>query len=471
MKKFLSMIVIVSIIFLAISYSVFAVDIWDAEKAKKWGGAFIECENSELYRLYTKEISNNESIYRLKNDVKIPIISPNDKILLYDREIYMFNVLKEGYTIPYLASPLGDEINILVPNRGWYQFSEYEQGSISSLNNRINDYGLIEAHENEVFTLSRYSGTKYITEDFIANNRYFVYDKEITGYGYRKEMHGVEFDIEKTKLGYSIATPKEKLKDGYYVMYFGNVSWSGHEYSVVKVDSNALPQNGDTYHKHEGMANNITTSVMVNGNVIYPVVSDWAEEEIEEAYENGLVPEYFEGKDLTKKISRAEFAAVAVQTYEAISDESVSTKSTPFDDISGHELKEDIGKAYRLNVAIGVSDDGFAPDDDITREQLATMLCRVIKKYKYPDWTVSTDDEYYIGGSNVKKFDDDSEISDYARDSVYYMYSVGIIKGIGDNKFAPKNSTSYQETIDYASATREQAIVMANRIYNRNDIF
>ena len=201
---------------------------------------------------------------------------------------------------------------------------------------------------------------------------------------------------------------------------------------------------------------------------VFSNVSSWAEEEVSEAYENGLVPEYFEGKDLTRKISRAEFAAVAVQTYETIADKSVSAKSTPFDDISGHELKKDIGKAYRLNVAIGVSDDEFAPDEDITREQLATMLCRVIKKYKYPDWTIDTDDEYYIGGSNVKKFADDNEISDFARDSVYYMYSVGIINGIGNNKFAPKNSTSYQESIDYATATREQAIIMANRIHKKN---
>ena len=474
MKRILSVVVMVVLFLLTLSCSVFAVDIWSVEKAKKNGGAFVECENGDLYRLYTKEISNDGSIYRLKNDVEIPVINPNDRILLYDREIYMFHVLKDGYTIKYSAMPLEDEINILVPGSGWFQFSEYEQGTIASLNNRINDYGLIEAYDNEVFTLSRYGGTRYITEEFIADQRYFIYDREITGYGYWKEMHGVEFDIEKTKLGYSIATPKEKLKDGYYVMYFGNVSWKGKEYSVVKVDSNAPSKSGNMYSKEDGVTNDAmsnTTNVTINGNVIYPSVSDWAKEEVENAYENGLVPEYFEGKDLTKKISRAEFAAVAVQTYEEISNKTVSAKSMPFDDISGHELKKDIGKAYGLNVAIGVSDDEFEPDSDITREQLATMLCRVIKKYRYPDWSIDTDDEYYIGGSNTKKFDDDYEISDYAKDSVYYMYSVGIINGIGNNKFAPKNSTSYQKSIDYATATREQAIIMANRIYERKASF
>lgn len=203
----------------------------------------------------------------------------------------------------------------------------------------------------------------------------------------------------------------------------------------------------------------------------YGKVSDWAEGDIEEADQKGLIPSYFKGKDLTEKITREEFAAVAVQLYEKLTNKTVSSKSTPFKDISRSELKTEIGKAYGLNVAVGISDTAFDPKTDINREQLATMLCRVIKKYKYPEWTLSADNNYHMSGSSGKKFADDNDISDFAKDSVYFMNHMGIIKGIGDNKFAPKNTTSREEAIGYATATREQAISMSNRIHKVSDIF
>lgn len=40
--------------------------------------------------------------------------------------------------------------------------------------------------------------------------------------------------------------------------------------------------------------------------------SHWAELELQEAYENNLIPDVLMGKDMTGTITRAEFAAVAV---------------------------------------------------------------------------------------------------------------------------------------------------------------
>lgn len=39
-----------------------------------------------------------------------------------------------------------------------------------------------------------------------------------------------------------------------------------------------------------------------------------------------------------------------------------------------------------------------------------------------------------------------------------------IINGVGDNKFAPKNTTAAEEAIGYANATREQALLIATRM-------
>ncbi len=203
----------------------------------------------------------------------------------------------------------------------------------------------------------------------------------------------------------------------------------------------------------------------------YINISDWAYSEIKDADSKRLIPSYFEGKDLTKEITRDEFAAIAVQLYEKLSGKTASSKTTPFKDISGSSLKKEIGKAYYLNVAIGVSKTEFEPNVGINREQLATMLCRVIKKYKFPEWNISVDADYHMSGANSKKFADDSDISDFAKDSVYFMNSAGIIKGIGNNKFAPKNTTSKEEAMGYANATREQAIIMSDRIFNNKNIY
>ncbi len=194
------------------------------------------------------------------------------------------------------------------------------------------------------------------------------------------------------------------------------------------------------------------------------VVSPWAKEEVEEAYQKGLVPETLVGKDLTQKINRAEFAAIAVTVYEQLSEKELSAYTTPFMDIDTDPNKKEIEKAYAAGITVGTGERIFEPKTFITREQLATMLCRSIKKYKFPEWTIDTDDKYYMQDISGKRFADDEEISDYARNSVYFMSGIGIIKGVDETHFAPKANVTMQEAINYGMATREQAIVMANRI-------
>ncbi len=200
-------------------------------------------------------------------------------------------------------------------------------------------------------------------------------------------------------------------------------------------------------------------------------VSEWSSEEMEEAYEANLIPENLVSEDLTERVSRSEFASIAVKLYEALSEDSVSAVATPFTDIKGDKNESEIAKAYGLNIVVGSTATTFAPDTEINREQLATMLCRTIKKYKFDDWTYATDSDYYLDSEGVNKFADDDEISDYAKESVYYMAKMGIINGVDDTHFAPQNTTDEQEAAGYATATREQAIALSLRIYRLSDLW
>ena len=201
-------------------------------------------------------------------------------------------------------------------------------------------------------------------------------------------------------------------------------------------------------------------------------VSDWAKPDIEDAYNKNLIPETLIGDDLKERISRAEFAAVAITLLEEMTGREYQVRGgTPFTDVAEHEDYEYISKAYKASITAGTSETTFSPDDGLNREQLATMLCRVIKSCSDENYTIDKDAEYYLDTSGVKKFDDDADISDYARNSVYYMAKFGIVNGIDDTHFAPKNTTSKQEAEGYATATKEQAVIMALRIFKLSDLW
>ncbi|MBQ7096826.1 MAG: S-layer homology domain-containing protein [Clostridia bacterium] len=104
-----------------------------------------------------------------------------------------------------------------------------------------------------------------------------------------------------------------------------------------------------------------------------------------------------------------------------------------------------IAAAYELGITKGTSQSAFSPYDDISREQLATMLYRVIK-------LAEINSTYGFDANNVRKFYDDSKISDYAKESVYFMAEYGIVKGVDGAHFAT-----------LATATKEQAILISVR--------
>lgn len=189
--------------------------------------------------------------------------------------------------------------------------------------------------------------------------------------------------------------------------------------------------------------------------------SDWAKEEIQKAYDYDLVPEVLKDKDLTQRISRAEFAAVSVKTFENLSPTpAIPAVTDPFTDTK--DL--DVLKAFNLGIVNGYGGGLFGPDDYLNREQCATMLTRAFKKVTMPGWSLENDSQFTLRYTRPALFADDSLISSWAKDSVYFMVANNIIKGMGDNLFVPRNITSKEEAEGYATATREQALVIAVRM-------
>ena len=90
----------------------------------------------------------------------------------------------------------------------------------------------------------------------------------------------------------------------------------------------------------------------------------------------------------------------------------------------------------------GVSD-GTDPNGLVTREQFATML------YRYAGSPAA-------GGMAISEFTDGASVSDYATDAVTWALSEGVLTGMGDGILAPQGT-----------ATRAQAAAMLMRFVER----
>ncbi len=192
--------------------------------------------------------------------------------------------------------------------------------------------------------------------------------------------------------------------------------------------------------------------------------SGWALGEMIQASVNGIVPEELSGADLTQKITRAEFAATAVKAYEKLSGKKATAqKRNPFTDTED----ESVLKAYKIGIIQGVSDTEFAPNMLLSREEAAVMLTRAYQAATQKGWKLEKNDEFPLTYEMPEAFADDSDISAWAKDSVYFMVANGIINGMGNQMFAPKNVTEEQKQQQYANTSREQAVIIANRMFEK----
>ena len=195
--------------------------------------------------------------------------------------------------------------------------------------------------------------------------------------------------------------------------------------------------------------------------------SPWAEKELIRALELDIIPlALLEPTiDLRRPISRVEFASVALKAYENLADTIVEPVDyNPFTDTQDMDAL----KTLDIGIMVGLSQTIFSPHTELTREQAATVLTRVYKRATIDDWSFETDADYPLVYTPPEPFADDADISNWARDGVYFMAASGIINGIGYNIFAPRAVTSVQQAAGYALATREQAILLILRMVEKD---
>jgi len=142
-------------------------------------------------------------------------------------------------------------------------------------------------------------------------------------------------------------------------------------------------------------------------------------------------------------ITRAQFATLLVRVLGL---ELAGEADTFADVATGAWYRNYVIAAYRSGLVNGMGDRSFAPEANITREQMAVMIMRALKALENSDFSnIATD----MG----QRFADQSGIAVWALRSVLIANDMGIINGMTEDTFAPAEN-----------ATRAQAIVMLMRL-------
>ncbi|MGE5473517.1 MAG: S-layer homology domain-containing protein [Ignavibacteriales bacterium] len=163
---------------------------------------------------------------------------------------------------------------------------------------------------------------------------------------------------------------------------------------------------------------------------------EWAKEQIEELAANGIVkgkePGLFMPED---KVTRAEFAEMLVNLL-GVREQSATSN---YSDVKlGDWYYGAVASADKAGFILGYPDGTFGPDKLITREEIATMVRRILVKYK----NITIPDDVL---SNLT-FKDKDSISEYAKESVAVAVLNKIMKGYpDDNTFGPLRDTTRAE--------------------------
>lgn len=122
----------------------------------------------------------------------------------------------------------------------------------------------------------------------------------------------------------------------------------------------------------------------------------------------------------------------------------------PFTDVVNNAYyAEAIRWAASENIVNGITETEFAPDMNITREQIATIVYRYAK-YKGYDVSVGED-------TNILSYADFDEISEYAISAMQYAVGSGLMKGKTETALNPKDN-----------ATRAEIAAILNRFIEGN---
>ena len=168
--------------------------------------------------------------------------------------------------------------------------------------------------------------------------------------------------------------------------------------------------------------------------------SNWFYDTVMEAYEKGIV------KGTTDTTFSPQTTAsrgqVVTMVYRMMG-EPETTATTGFTDLTADYYKDAVAWASANNVVTGYSDDRFAPNDLITREDLVTILYRLAGSP--------------AASGSLDAYTDAGSVHSYAKAAMTWAVNKGIITGYTDNTVKPTDSATRAEVCTILMRYMEQA--------------
>ncbi len=258
----------------------------------------------------------------------------------------------------------------------------------------------------------------------------------------------------------AITVTEERQKNLYYTQpYLKRQNDGGSEKFAIAVVSNelreALDRALDTT-KADGTIEKLIAKYELDKSDYSPyenVPSDWAKESVNTAKSVGVTErskEYF----YQNKITREEFCDLIYNTIKVVLKKTYTINTSfKFEDTDNDAVLI----LSRLGIVNGKTQTQFAPNDFLTREEAATIIVRMINSLMPMPVT-----------KMWFEYDDLSDVSEWASDSVQAISNLGFMNGVGDNKFAPKDTYTTQQAI--ATLVRVYECAKENGIINEVSI-
>ncbi|MBR4882092.1 MAG: S-layer homology domain-containing protein, partial [Clostridia bacterium] len=175
----------------------------------------------------------------------------------------------------------------------------------------------------------------------------------------------------------------------------------------------------------------------VSANAWYTEAVSWASEN---KFMNGTAEDKFSP---STALTRAQFVMILANIEGA--DLSAYANKQSFSDVpKGRWYSTAVEWAKDKGVTSGVSDDRFAPNDKVTRQQLARFLCTYaeLRSIEMPE------------GADLSGFTDENKIADWAKESMETAVAAGLVTGMTETTLAPRDN-----------ATRAQISLIIKRFY------
>lgn len=219
-----------------------------------------------------------------------------------------------------------------------------------------------------------------------------------------------------------------------YTQEKGSEKWYGSSSSTTNKKDNALKT------EEEQKDDAVSAKTEFTENTFIDIKKDdWYYNYVKYVYENNLMQGTGNGFEPERKMTRAMLVTVLYRI--ANPEEKVNNHN--FADVpEGQWYSDAVAWATENNIVKGVSENKFAPDEDITREQMVLIIYRYAKMQGFDAG----------GASNLENFTDAKDVSDWALDAIRWAIKTKLVNGTSETTLSPK-----------ATATRAQVAAILMR--------